>query len=105
MFSPLDMEEDDEFYLPMVVTLQCAYFGPFPHKYVELSDDFTTENLDSIERLVMHKGGRRIYRNTLAANISKEAIRFLDKLMKLDPRDRPSPQELLRDQWLSGVVD
>lgn len=105
MFSPLDMEEKDEFYLTMVLTLQCAYFGPFPHKYVELSNDITMEHLDGMEELVMHKGGRQIYRNTLAANISKEAIRFLDKLMKLDPRDRPSPQELLQDQWLSGVVD
>ena len=37
--------------------------------------------------------------------MSKETVSFLDKFTKLDPRDRPSPQELLQDQWLSGVVD
>lgn len=105
MFSPPGMDEKDEIYHVMVLTLQCAYFGPFPPKYVELSDAITMGDLDGIEGLVSQRGGRRKYRDTLASNISKETVSFLDKFMKLDPRDRPSPQELLRDQWLSGVVD
>lgn len=105
MFSPPEMNEKDEIYHVMILTLQCAYFGPFPKKYVELSDDITMGDLDGIEGLVIQRGGRRKYRNTLATNMSKETVSFLDKFMKLDPRDRPSPQELLQDQWLSGVVD
>ena len=99
------MDEKDEIYYVMVLTLQCAYFGPFPNKYVELSDDITMGDLNGIEGLITQRGGRRKYRNTLTTNMSKEAVRFLDKVMKLDARDRPSPQELLQDQWLSGVVD
>jgi casein kinase II subunit alpha len=99
------MDEKDELYYVTILTLQCAYFGPFPHKYVELADAITKGHLDGIEVLVTQRGGRTIHRNTLATKISKEAVAFLDKLMKLDPRDRPSPQELLQDQWLSGVVD
>lgn len=105
MFSPTEVDEKDEIYHLMILTLQCGYFGPFPNKYVELSDDITIGNLDGIEGLVIQRGGRRKYRNTLATNMTKETVSFLDKLMKLDPRDRPSPQELLQDQWLSGVVD
>ena len=103
MFSPPGMDEKDEIYLVMILTLQCAYFGPFPRKYVELSDAITMEELDGIEGLVNQRGGRRKHRNTLAAYMSKETVRFLDRFMKLDPRDRPSPQELLQDQWLSDV--
>ena len=72
---------------------------------MELSDNITIGHLDGIEGLVTQRGGRRKYRNTLATNMSKETVSFLDKVMKLDPRDRPAPQELLQDQWFSGVVD
>ena len=105
MFSPLRVDEKDEIYQVMVLTLQCAYFGPFPDKYVELSDAITMEHLYGIEGLVTQRGGRRKYRNTLATYFSKETIGFLDRCMKLDPRDRPSAQDLLQDQWLSGVAD
>ena len=105
IFSPLEVDEKDEIYHVMILTLQCAYFGPFPDKYVELSDAITLEYLHSIEGLVTQRGGRRKYRKTLTTLFSKETMDFLDKFMKLDPRDRPSAQELLQDQWLSGVAE
>lgn len=105
MFSPPEVDEKDEIYHVMILMLQCAYFGPFPNKYVELSDNITVGDLNGIEGLVTQRGGRRRYRNTLATNLSKETVSFLDKIMKLDPRDRPEPQELLQHQWLSGLVD
>ena len=52
MFSPPEVDEKDEIYHVMILTLQCANFGPFPYKYVELSDDITTGDLDGIEGLV-----------------------------------------------------
>lgn len=105
VFSPIGVDEKDEIYHVMILMLQCAYFGPFPNRLVELSDNLTIGDLDGIEGLVTQRGGRRKYRNTLAANMSKETVSFLDKVMKLDPRDRPAPEELLQDQWLSGVVN
>ena len=104
MFSPLEVDEKDEIYHVMILTLQCAYFGPFPDKYVELSDTMTMQYLHGIERLVTQRGGRRKYRNTLTTIFSKETMDFLDRLMKLDPRDRPPAQDLLQDRWLSGVA-
>ena len=105
MFSPLEVDEKDEIYHVMILTLQCAYFGPFPDKYVELSDAITMQYLHGIEGLVAQRGGRKKYRNTLTTLFSKETMKFLDRLMKLDPRDRPSAQDLLQDQWLSGVAE
>ena len=105
MFSPPEVDEKDEIYDVMILMLQCAYFGSFSNKYVELSYNITIGGLDGIEGLVTQRGGRRKYRHTLATNTSKETVSFLDTVMKLDPRDQPAPQELLQDQWLSGVVD
>ena len=105
MFSPPGMDETDKIYHTVILMLQCAYFGSFPDKFVELAHDITIEDLNGIVGLVDQKGGRRRYRNTLTTYLSEETVVFLDKVMKLDPRDRPSPQELLQEQWLSGVVD
>ena len=104
-FSPLDVDEQDEIYHVMILMLQCAYFGPFPDKYVQFSDDLTSEYFQGIEGLVAQRGGRTRYRNTLRTLLSGETVDFLDGFMKLDPRDRPSAQVLLQDQWLAGVGD
>lgn len=105
MFSPLGIDEKDEIYLVMILTLQCAYFGPFPDKFVELSDAVTTEYLHGIEGIVTQRGGRKIYKDTLTFHFDKETMNFLNRLMKLDPRDRPSAQDLLQDQWLPGIAE
>ena len=105
MFSPVEIDEEDEIYLVKILAHQCAFFGPLPDKFVELSDALTTEYLDNIERLVTGIGGRKIFKDTLALRFDKETLNFLNRLMKLDPRDRPSAQDLLQDQWLSGTVE
>ena len=104
-FSPPDMDKKEETYLVHVLALQCAFFGPLPDKYVELAVDLTAEHLHSIEALVVQRGGRLKHRRTLSHWLNKETIDFLDDIMKLDPRDRPSAQELLQHQWLSNSGD
>lgn len=104
-FSPLKIDEKDEIYLVTILMLQCAHFGPFPEKFVELSDDITMEHLYGIEGLVTQSGGRKIYKDTLAFHFDKETLDFLSRCMKLDPRDRPSAQDLLQDRWLSGIAE
>lgn len=105
MFSPLEVDEKGEMYHVLILTLEPAYFGPLPDKYVELADALTMEDHHGIERLVTLRGGRRIHRNTAAYHLSKETVDFLDRLMKLDMRDRLSARDLLQDQWLLGVAD
>ena len=68
MFSPPEVDEKDELYHVMILTLQCAYCGSFPNQYVELSDAITTGDLDGVEGLITQKGGRRKFRNTLATD-------------------------------------
>ena len=106
MFSPIDVDEGEDTYRATIVAVQCACFGPLPNKTAEyFFGDSPTEVLDAIERLISLRGGRKAHRNTLAFKMSMEALDFLDRFMKLDPRDRPSAQDLLQDQWFSGVTD
>lgn len=35
--------------------------------------------------------------------ISKEDKAFILKIMKLDPRDRPTAKELLQDEWFTSA--
>ena len=52
MFSPPRVDKKDEIYHVIILMLQCAYFGPFPDKYIKLSDAITMENLEGIEGLI-----------------------------------------------------
>lgn len=72
-------------------------FWTFPSQARGISDAIIVGDIHEIEGLVTQKGGRRKYRNTLPTIVSKETVSFLDKFINLDPRDRPSPQELLQD--------
>ena len=84
MFNPPGVNEKDPIYYFMILMLQCAYFGPFPHKHMELSDAIRMEILEDVEGLVAQSGGRKEYGNTLTTDVSKETVTFLDNLMKLD---------------------
>ena len=68
IYSPPGMDEKDKIYYVMVLTLQYTYFGPFPNKYVVLSDAVTMEHLHDIEGPVTQRGGRMKYRNTLTTH-------------------------------------
>jgi hypothetical protein len=35
--------------------------------------------------------------------LAKEDRTFVSRIMRMDPRDRPTAKELLRDPWLRGV--
>jgi serine/threonine protein kinase len=42
---------------------------------------------------------RKLFSRITEQEISKEDKEFVLKIMKLDPRDRPSAAELLQDKW------
>lgn len=77
---------------------QHQFFGPFPLSYKDLADDETlailTHVMHGVPKEKMKPFGRITERE-----ISKEDKTFLLKIMKLDPRDRPTAKELLQDEW------
>lgn len=74
------------------------YFGPFPLSYLSLADDDGLEALTVITESVTK---RTPFEMASSQEISKEDRAFICKLMKLDPRDRPSAKVLLQDPWLT----
>lgn len=75
------------------------FFGPFPITYTEIADEDTLVYLTDIMKSVPNSA-RRPFQYVNDEEFEQEDKIFLSKIMKLDPRDRPSAMQLLEDDWL-----
>jgi serine/threonine protein kinase len=82
----------------MVLERMHRFFGPFPVTYKTLADDKTILHLVDIMKSV---GQRKPFKIWKDPEFKLEDKEFLCKVMKLDPRDRPSAKDLLNHKWLS----
>ena len=93
---PVDHEQED--YEVRILMKLCQCFGPFPKSYVEIADDARLQVMiwimDNCPRETL-----RPFHLTTAREICQVDKEFVLRMMKLDPRDRPTAQELLGDQW------
>ena len=48
---------------------------------------------------------RKPFSMAVDPELTKEDREFICKIMKLDPRDRPTAGELLRDEWFDSAQD
>ncbi|KAH6724013.1 putative serine/threonine protein kinase [Leptodontidium sp. MPI-SDFR-AT-0119] len=86
IFKP-DVPADHEEYELRILMKQHQFFGPFPLSYKEIADNETL----GILTYVMH-----------SREILKEDKAFILRIMKLDPRNRPTAKELLQDEWFTS---
>lgn len=102
MFKPLKLDASDEMYPFETLRRHDIFFGPFPKSYVEIADP---ESLQILTYITETTKERRPFR--MNTEIHQDDTRFLCKIMKLDPRDRPSAAELLADEWFAscGTVE
>ncbi len=74
------------------------FFGPFPLTYQEIADEQALAVLayamNGVDPEMM-----KPFQYVTEREITKEDKAFVLKIMKLDPRDRPSAKELLQDEW------
>lgn len=99
IFEPQELEEDDN-YDAKVVMQQHQWFGPFPISYKEIADAEAQNiilNIMSVLPLEKLKPFQRLSER----EICEADKAFLLKILKLDPRDRPSANELLQDEWFT----
>lgn len=83
------------------LTRQCSFFGPFPLSYQEIAGEETLAILAYIhESLPPEK--QKPFTRLSAKEVSAEDRDFLLKVMKMDPRDKPTAAELLEDDWFRG---
>ncbi|KAK2754807.1 hypothetical protein FQN54_006700 [Arachnomyces sp. PD_36] len=79
-----------------------VYFGPYPASYADLADQ---ETMGVLSLVMNDVPPEKLKPFSLASRreISEEDKEFVLKIMKLDPRDRPTAKELLDDEWFDGV--
>ncbi|PGH07313.1 serine/threonine protein kinase [Blastomyces parvus] len=97
IFKP-NIPIDHEDYEIKILMKHYQCFGPFPKSYVEIADD---PRLQAIIWVMDNcpPDTLKPFHLTTSREICQEDKEFVLKMMKLDPRDRPTSQELLADQW------
>lgn len=96
IFKP-DVAVDHEHYELKIMMKHCQFFGPYPPSFQELADEDTQKFLAFVVTIV--KDARKPFELIRESEISREDKTFVLKIMKLDPRDRPTARELLHDEW------
>lgn len=78
------------------------FFGPFPASFQEIADENARnamEILDELEPSLTH------FSNMATHEVPAADKKFILKMMKLDPRERPTAEELLEDEWFTEEPD
>jgi casein kinase II subunit alpha len=104
--DPSHADFDDEDFLIHILIRQLATFGPFPASYETLIADCDNSRWDVIgNALEFIQENEMIKPFALAKDkcLTEEDKEFILKIMKFDPRDRPTAGELLEDKWFMDV--
>jgi serine/threonine protein kinase len=83
-----------------ILIKQYKFFGPFPPKYAELLQG--NKNIDIIIEYLFNsipKSEMTPFSQVTEREVSKRDKEFICRIMKMDPRDRPTASELLQDDW------
>ncbi len=101
IFKPDNSDIDDEDYPLNVLAKQVNYFGPIPLSYTEIADARRLNLLTVVQNFVNEHIKRKPFSMLQDPELTKEDKGFVSKIMKLDPRDRPTAKELLLDEWFT----
>ncbi|KAF2661182.1 kinase-like protein [Lophiostoma macrostomum CBS 122681] len=102
IFSPNVTFDDDRYQLEILFK-HVRHFGPWPDSYVDLCCatrlgvlTYTMENSPPETY--------KPFRKFCKEEVPRKDRDFICKLMKLDPRDRPTARQLLADEWFQEEV-
>jgi hypothetical protein len=101
IFKP-DVPVDDDDYDIKILKKHHQCFGPFPESYEQIADQ---ERLAVLVWIMQNTPSESMkpFRLTTSREICEEDKSFVLKVMKLDPRDRPTASELLKDRWFQEL--
>lgn len=90
--------DDDEYELTMLKRM-CKFFDPFPQSYEDFHDSAT---ITTIVNFINHQVPfEKPFHLVTKREIPPADNEFIRKIMKLDPRDRPTVKQLLADEWFT----
>ncbi|KAG4434852.1 hypothetical protein IFR05_009646 [Cadophora sp. M221] len=103
--DPKDAGPDDESYPNHVLVKQIAYFGPLPLSYFDFlpQDDERWEFIGDATQYIIDHQKWKPFVEAEDKELAEDDRRFVRSIMRMNPRDRPTAGELLRDPWLEGV--
>lgn len=99
----MNVTADDEAYPLDVLIEQANFFGPFPLSYQEIADDERLDVLTAVMDYVQENEKRKPFAMAEDPEFTKEVRAFICRIMKLDPRNRPTATELLQDEWFNAA--
>ncbi|KAL2041988.1 hypothetical protein N7G274_005176 [Stereocaulon virgatum] len=99
IFKPTEVPFESDEYPIQVLIKQVSIFGPVPLSYGEIADNERLGILTAVINLINEHNLQRPFHLSADKELSKEDRTFICKIMKLDPRDRPTAKELLQDEW------
>ncbi|THV43787.1 hypothetical protein BGAL_0925g00020 [Botrytis galanthina] len=91
-------EVDDDEYDFGVLMKHHQYLGPFPISFGEIADEGTQNAIVLAMKAVPLEKMKPLPMIT-QKEIPKVDNIFLQKILKLDPRDRPTAKQILEDEW------
>jgi len=97
IFSP-GLEPDESEYLKKISMKHVQWFGDYPISYEKIA------NLDALHGMVeilerMPRRNQTPFATVAEKDIKKEDKEFILKIMKMDPSERPTAEQLLKDKW------
>jgi casein kinase II subunit alpha len=99
LFRP-NVSVDHELYVDKILEKFHRFFGQYPASYLTLPG-MNPEVLELLTEIhtTFPREKRKPFQRISRTEISHGDRDFICKIMKLDPRDRPTVQELLEDEW------
>lgn len=97
IFKPNVPTDHDEYDVKILMK-QHRCFGPFPETFKQIADQ---ERLAVLIWIMQNSPPETLkpFHLTSTQEICQEDKDFVLRIMKLDPRDRPSARQLLEDEW------
>lgn len=99
IFNPEQIDVDSPEYPLHVLIKQVSIFGPVPLSFQDIADDERLEVLTKTIHFINDNNLKKPFHRAVDKELSKKDRDFICRIMKLDPRDRPTAKELLKDEW------
>jgi casein kinase II subunit alpha len=100
--SPANVPFEDEHYGFWVLVEQVRRFGPFNDSFEEIADAERLTICTAVIVYIQENQKWIPFSMSKGDELARPDREFIAKMMKLDPRDRPTARELLQDAWFNS---